>query len=58
MQPPETDALARRRAVESIGRPLGDVRFLTSMEQLTAPKLRPGLLYGPGNRFCRVGEQS
>jgi hypothetical protein len=34
-------ALARLRAVESIGRPLGDARYLARVERLTARQLRP-----------------
>jgi putative transposase len=39
---PAPEALARLRAAESIGRPLGDDRFLTRIERLTARQLRPG----------------
>ena len=39
---PEADAFARLRAAESIGRPLGDDRFLARIERLTARRLRPG----------------
>jgi putative transposase len=35
------DAFARLRAAESIGRPLGDARFLAGVERLTARLLRP-----------------
>jgi len=38
----EADAFARLRAAESIGRPLGDDRFLARIERLTARRLRPG----------------
>ena len=38
----EADAFARLRAAESIGRPLGDDRFLARIERLTARPLRPG----------------
>ena len=34
--------LARLRAAESIGRPLGDDRFLVRIEQLTERQLLPG----------------
>ena len=39
---PEADAFAGLRAAESIGRPLGDDRFLARIEHLTARRLRPG----------------
>jgi putative transposase len=39
---PDADALARLRAAESIGRPLGDDRFLTELERATARRLKPG----------------
>lgn len=39
---PETDLFDRLRAAESIGRPLGDDRFLARIERLTARRLRPG----------------
>lgn len=32
---PDADMLARLRAAETIGRPLGDDRFLTRIERLT-----------------------
>jgi putative transposase len=35
-------AVARLRAAESIGRPLGDARFLARIERLTKRRLRPG----------------
>jgi putative transposase len=38
----DADALARLRTAESIGRPLGDDRFLARVERLTARRLRPG----------------
>ena len=38
--PPAADAFARLRAAESIGRPLGDARFLAGVERLTARQLR------------------
>jgi putative transposase len=38
----EAEAFARLRAAESIGRPLGDDRFLARIEGLTARRLRPG----------------
>src|SRR5258708_4002008 len=38
---PDTEAFARLRAAESIGRPLGNDRFLTRIERLTARKLSP-----------------
>jgi putative transposase len=36
------DAFARLRAAESIGRPLGNDRFLADLERLTARQLRLG----------------
>jgi putative transposase len=39
---PEADVFARLRAAESIGRPLGDERFLARIERRTARRLRPG----------------
>jgi REP-associated tyrosine transposase len=39
---PETDLFDRLRAAESIGRPLGDNRFLARIERMTARMLRPG----------------
>ena len=38
----EADRFARLRAAESIGRPLGDDRFLARIERLTARRLHPG----------------
>jgi putative transposase len=38
---PEPDLFDRLRAAESIGRPLGDERFLARIERLTARALRP-----------------
>ena len=38
----EEDLFDRLRAAESIGRPLGDNRFLARIERLTARPLRPG----------------
>jgi putative transposase len=38
----DADAFARLRAAESIGRPLGNDRFLARIERLTARSLRPG----------------
>jgi putative transposase len=35
-------SVARLRAAESIGRPLGDARFLARIEGLTKRRLRPG----------------
>jgi putative transposase len=35
-------ALARLRAAETIGRPLGDERFMARLERLTKRRLRPG----------------
>jgi putative transposase len=37
----DADAFTRLRAAESIGRPLGDDRFLARIERLTARRLRP-----------------
>src|SRR6266478_1600843 len=39
---PEADLFARLRAAESIGRPLGDGRFLARIERLAARSVRPG----------------
>lgn len=39
---PDRDMFARLRAAESIGRPLGDERFLTRLERLTKRVLNPG----------------
>jgi putative transposase len=39
---PEADLFSRLRAAESIGRPLGDDRFLARIERLTKRLLRPG----------------
>jgi putative transposase len=39
---PDAEALVRLRAAESIGRPLGDDRFLARLERLTRRNLRPG----------------
>jgi putative transposase len=39
---PEADLFARLRAAESIGRPLGDERFLARIERLTRRRLRAG----------------
>src|SRR5208282_756967 len=39
---PEADLFPRLRAAESIGRPLGDDRFLARLERLTKRRLRPG----------------
>jgi putative transposase len=39
---PETDMFDRLRAAESIGRPLGDDRFLARIERLTHRGLRAG----------------
>ena len=36
------EAFARLRAAESIGRPLGDERFMARLERLTKRWLRPG----------------
>lgn len=38
----DADAFDRLRAAESVGRPLGDDRFLARIERLTARRLRPG----------------
>ena len=43
---PDKDIFARLRAAESIGRPLGDDRFLARSERLTSRSLKPGKL-GP-----------
>jgi putative transposase len=39
---PEQDLFDALRAAESIGRPLGDNRFLTRIERLTGRQLKPG----------------
>src|SRR6266704_2694218 len=39
---PEADLFARLRAAESIGRPLGDDRFLARIERRTGRSLKPG----------------
>ncbi len=38
---PVADAFSRLRAAETIGRPLGDARFLARIERLTKRRLRP-----------------
>jgi putative transposase len=38
----DAEAFARLRAAESIGRPLGDPRFMARLERLTGRSLRPG----------------
>jgi putative transposase len=39
---PETDSFDRLRAAESIGRPLGNDKFLARIERLTGRRLKPG----------------
>ena len=39
---PETDLFERLRGAESIGRPLGNDRFLARLERLTGRPLKPG----------------
>src|SRR5258708_569666 len=39
---PEADLFGRLRAAESVGRPLGDDRFLARLERLTRRSLKPG----------------
>jgi putative transposase len=39
---PDADLLERLRAAESIGRPLGDDRFLARLERLAGRPLKPG----------------
>jgi len=39
---PEADLFKRLRAAESIGRPLGDDRFLARLERSTGRPLKPG----------------
>ena len=39
---PEADLLDRLRAAESIGRPLGNDRFLARIERLTGRDVKPG----------------
>src|SRR6185295_8528087 len=41
-EPADPAALARLRAAESIGRPLGDKAFLARLERATKRTLRPG----------------
>ena len=38
----DAEAFSRLRAAESVGRPLGDERFLTRVERMTRRRLRPG----------------
>jgi putative transposase len=38
---PDAEAFARLRAAESVGRPLGDDRFLTRIERATKRRLKP-----------------
>lgn len=39
---PDADLLGRLRAAESIGRPLGNARFLARLERVTRRTLKPG----------------
>ena len=39
---PDADSVERLRAAETIGRPLGDDRFLARLERLTGRTLKPG----------------
>src|SRR5258708_18047664 len=39
---PEADLFDRLRAAESVGRPLGDDRFLSRVQRLTGRDLQPG----------------
>src|SRR5258708_24762524 len=39
---PDADLFGRLRAAESVGRPLGDDRFLARLERLTRRSLKPG----------------
>jgi putative transposase len=39
---PEEDLFAQLRAAESVGRPLGDQRFLARLERMTGRRLAPG----------------
>jgi putative transposase len=39
---PEADLFDRLRAAESVGRPLGDDRFLARLERMTGRPLKPG----------------
>jgi len=41
-QSPDPGALARLRAAESVGRPLGNDKFLARLERLAGRALRPG----------------
>jgi putative transposase len=51
------EALARLRAAESIGRPLGDERFMARQERLTRQRLRAGKR-GPKPKERRLGNAS
>ena len=53
---PEAELFDRLRAAESIGRPLGDDRFLARIERLTARRLRPGKR-GPKTKAAAHGGQ-
>ena len=41
-EPPDAGALERLRAAESVGRPLGDSKFLARLERLAKRTLQPG----------------
>jgi putative transposase len=51
------EAFARSRAAESIGQPLGDERFVASLERLTRRRLRPGKR-GPKPKQRQLGNAS
>jgi putative transposase len=53
---PEADLFARLRAAESIGRPLGDDRFLNRLERLTKRTLKPGKL-GPKPSVAKAADE-
>jgi putative transposase len=50
----DADAFARLRAAESIGRPLGDERFMARLERITKRSLKPGKR-GPKPREAKKG---
>ncbi|WP_246773944.1 hypothetical protein [Bradyrhizobium diazoefficiens] len=52
---PEDDLFASLRAAESIGRPLGNDRFMARLERLAGRPLRPAKR-GPKPRSDRDGE--
>ncbi|MDQ2082449.1 hypothetical protein RA307_19860 [Xanthobacteraceae bacterium Astr-EGSB] len=48
----DAEAVGRLRAAESIGRPLGDDRFVAAIERSTARTLRPGKRGPKPKRAC------